>query len=38
MTGAEKPLPEERPVIEELARADYEYEKDRRGMGILPSQ
>jgi hypothetical protein len=34
MSGAEKPLPEEDLVIEEIERADYEYSKDRRGWGF----
>src|SRR5947209_1129190 len=33
MPGARKPLPDERPVIEELERAGYEYDVDRPGWG-----
>jgi hypothetical protein len=34
MGGAKKPLPEELSVIEELKRADYEYEVDEPGWGF----
>lgn len=34
MAGASEPLPEERPIIEELERAGYEFEIDRWGWGF----
>src|SRR5258708_36875365 len=34
MPGARKPLPDERPVIEELERAGYEHNVDRPGWGF----
>jgi hypothetical protein len=34
MAGASEPLPEERPVIEELERAGYEFEVDYPGWGF----
>jgi hypothetical protein len=34
MAGASEPLPDERPVIAELERAGYEFERDRWGWGF----
>jgi hypothetical protein len=34
MAGASEPLPDERPVIKELERAGYEFERDRWGWGF----
>src|SRR4051794_12916518 len=34
MGGASEPLPDERPVIAELERAGYEFERDRWGWGF----
>jgi hypothetical protein len=34
MAGATEPLPDERPVIEELERSGYEFERDRWGWGF----